>query len=110
MGVVIPDQSLPYATTSLCDVCPASVAAMVVEEGGEVFLEKVCMVHGAQRTRGSTDARWYAETRATEHASTAPTGSDGRARCRNSLEQVRVATEAVANKDSRYWYPCYGRP
>ncbi len=53
----------PYETTSLCNECHASVTARVVSDGGEVFLEKECSVHGPQRARISTDARWYEETR-----------------------------------------------
>ena len=65
----------PYQTTSLCNDCHASVAAQVVEHGGEVFLEKVCAVHGAQRARISTDARWYEETRKTPQAYVRPARS-----------------------------------
>lgn len=65
----------PYETTSLCNECHASVAARVVSDGGEVFMEKECSVHGPQRARLSTDAAWYAETRATPQAYVRPARS-----------------------------------
>jgi uncharacterized radical SAM superfamily Fe-S cluster-containing enzyme len=68
--------AFPYETTSLCKTCKASLPARVVErpgaETGEVWLEKTCKMHGFQEVRLSTDARWYAETRAVEHAYAAP--------------------------------------
>ena len=63
MGLV---SAFPYATTGLCNVCLASVPAEVQEAAGEVFLHKECTIHGLQRTRISTDAVWYAETRSVE--------------------------------------------
>jgi uncharacterized radical SAM superfamily Fe-S cluster-containing enzyme len=64
--------AFPYETTSLCKVCKAALVARVSEREGEVWLEKTCKLHGFQEVRLSTDARWYAETRATRHAYAAP--------------------------------------
>jgi uncharacterized radical SAM superfamily Fe-S cluster-containing enzyme len=46
-------------TTSLCEVCLALVPAKICIEGADVFYEKRCAAHGVQKTRVSSDARFF---------------------------------------------------
>ena len=46
-------------TTSMCETCHALVPAKILIEGDDVFYEKRCRLHGVQKTRISSDARYY---------------------------------------------------
>ena len=56
-------KSRPYIfygqTTSMCEVCHELVPAKICIEGDDVFYEKRCKQHGVQKTRISSDARFY---------------------------------------------------
>jgi uncharacterized radical SAM superfamily Fe-S cluster-containing enzyme len=56
-------ERLIHATTSLCATCKVAIAADVVAIAGEVWMQKACAAHGAQRVRLSTNAVWYEATR-----------------------------------------------
>ena len=49
-------------TQALCPVCKTKVQARVIEQEGQVFLEKSCPQHGITRALISSDAQWYAES------------------------------------------------
>ncbi len=52
------NDGLLWKTVSVCPVCQKRVPAAYVREGGEVFIEKTCDVHGQFKTvvwRGSPD-------------------------------------------------------
>lgn len=54
-----------HRTTSLCRVCKAGVEAHVTATpDGQVWMNKHCAEHGAERVRLSTNATWYERTRA----------------------------------------------
>lgn len=64
---------LLHTTTSLCRTCKNGVPARVVAEPDQtVWMEKTCEAHGPQRVRLSTNAAWYAETRAMGSVATPP--------------------------------------
>ena len=56
-------KSRPYIfygqTTSMCETCHALAPAKICIEGDDVFYEKRCKQHGVQKTRISSDARFY---------------------------------------------------
>lgn len=56
-------QSAPYlyhgVTHSLCQSCDALIPAKIIEQDGAIFFLKRCPDHGFQRTRVSSDARYW---------------------------------------------------
>ncbi|MBI5517599.1 MAG: radical SAM protein [Deltaproteobacteria bacterium] len=65
--------ALLHPTTSLCRTCKRALPALVeAREDRSVWLSKSCPEHGAQSVRLSTDAAWYAATRAVKPVASAP--------------------------------------
>lgn len=46
-------------TQALCPTCGAKVPARIVENDGQVFLEKYCVEHGRSSALISSDSEWY---------------------------------------------------
>ena len=63
---------LLHETTSLCRECKRALPARVVSRENSVWMTKACPEHGPQEVTLSTDARWYADTRAIRPIPTAP--------------------------------------
>ena len=63
MNASFPRKTRPYIfygqTTSMCETCHALVPAKICIEGDDVFYEKRCKQHGMQKTRVSSDQRYY---------------------------------------------------
>ena len=52
-------KGLPRTTQSLCPECSELIEAMLFEEEGRVYMEKVCVAHGRFRDLISPDAKLY---------------------------------------------------
>lgn len=61
MSFVRPSRNYSFygQTTSLCETCLALVPTKIVIEGDNVFFQKRCEEHGAQKTLIATDAAYY---------------------------------------------------
>jgi uncharacterized radical SAM superfamily Fe-S cluster-containing enzyme len=60
------------STGSLCGTCKRGLDAQIIEEGGAVFLRKLCPDHGPQQVLLSPDAAWYHNISAQAATLTAP--------------------------------------
>ena len=60
-------KTAPYVflgqTTSLCETCHKLVPAKIIQEQNDIYYQKRCLEHGAQKTLISTDADYYLLTR-----------------------------------------------
>jgi 7,8-dihydro-6-hydroxymethylpterin dimethyltransferase len=70
-------EATPYvyfgATKSLCSVCKRQVDAKIHLQDGQVWMQKFCPEHGAQRTLVSNSAQWYLDALSFVAPSTPPT-------------------------------------
>lgn len=71
--------SLPYATQSVCPACVRVIEGQVFEEEGKVFLHKRCPDHGEFRDLLSSDAEFFLRLRRAHRDSPVPVeGPEGR--------------------------------